>query len=153
MNDSVRLELHRLMIIYGGELTPDQVVKEGRDPASPLHHQFFWDDAIAGHQHRLQQARALLNRYEISYTRPDGSTTKVREFLSVPVGNGERRYIPIHRVVASEALLASVIADFDRLLRHFIQRVENHSDLTVKGRYQKVLDAIHEILEEAFASS
>lgn len=141
----LRQELRRLAEAHGGELTPDQVVNEAADPASPLHNWFEWDDSVAAAYYRLWQARALLNSFEISYTRPDGSTSTVREFPSVQTEQG-RRYRLIERVAGNRESIDSVVADFDRQLRHFAQRVESHGDLRVRGRYQRVLDAIDDLL-------
>lgn len=46
-----------------GRLTPEQVVEDARDPKSPLHPCFEWDDSKAAHQHRLYQARKLVAVY------------------------------------------------------------------------------------------
>lgn len=43
-----------------GNLTPDAVVEAARPKAHPLHHRFEWDDSVAGHKYRLDQARALI---------------------------------------------------------------------------------------------
>lgn len=52
-----------------GNITPDGVVAAARDPDSPLHREFDWDDASAAHQHRLAVARALIR--EIVYVGQD----------------------------------------------------------------------------------
>lgn len=46
-------------------LTPEAVVEEAKNPESPLHHIFDWDDTVAAHKWRLQQARVLINEIEI----------------------------------------------------------------------------------------
>jgi hypothetical protein len=43
-----------------GQLTPERIVEEARQPSSPLHSYFEWDDKIAAERHRLNQARILL---------------------------------------------------------------------------------------------
>lgn len=43
-----------------GELTPEDILKDARNPNSPLHSFFEWDDGLAAEQHRLQQARGLI---------------------------------------------------------------------------------------------
>ena len=49
-------------------LTPDAVVDDARNPKSPLHPHFEWDDAKAGHAHRLYQARRLIASVQVKYT-------------------------------------------------------------------------------------
>lgn len=46
-------------------LTPDDVVAEAQNPASPLHDRFTWDDAEAAHLHRLNEARTLIRGVRI----------------------------------------------------------------------------------------
>lgn len=47
------------------KLMPSAVVKAARDPRSPLHPRFTWDDSKAAHEHRLWQARELIASVEI----------------------------------------------------------------------------------------
>ena len=44
----------------GGRLTAEGVLDAARDEAHPLHGEFEWDDSVAAEQHRLSQARKLL---------------------------------------------------------------------------------------------
>lgn len=48
-----------------GRLRPEDVVDAARDPSSPLHKHFEWDDAAAAHRHRLDQARSLIRRVTV----------------------------------------------------------------------------------------
>lgn len=43
-----------------GQITPTDVVDAARDPASPLHGHFEWDDSAAAEEWRLAQARTLI---------------------------------------------------------------------------------------------
>jgi hypothetical protein len=43
-----------------GVISPEKVVQAARDPKSPLHSRFTWDDTDAAHQYRLVQARNLI---------------------------------------------------------------------------------------------
>lgn len=43
-----------------GRLDPREVVEDARDPASPLHDSFEWDESTAAEQYRLLQARRLI---------------------------------------------------------------------------------------------
>jgi len=144
---SIRRELHRLADLYGGSVTPAQVVSAASDPDSPLRGSFQWDNEIAGREYRLWQARAMLNRYQITYIKPNGTPNTVREFHSIRSA-GQRAYVPVTRVIRRQAMLHQVIAEFDRLLAHFAARVEAHSDLFLKARYRRVLDAINETIAE-----
>lgn len=43
-----------------GRLSPSTVVRAAASEEHPLHPSFEWNDATAAHQHRLNQARAIL---------------------------------------------------------------------------------------------
>src|SRR4029434_7353041 len=51
-----------------GHLHPATVVDDARDPTSPLHDFFEWDDSTAAQQYRLGQARQLIRRVKIQVT-------------------------------------------------------------------------------------
>lgn len=42
------------------------VVEFAKDPATALHKQFIWDDSQAAHQHRLDQARGIIQRFWVT---------------------------------------------------------------------------------------
>ncbi len=47
-----------------GSLTPALIVKDARNPKSPLHNEFEWDDSKAAQQYRLEQARYITRAIE-----------------------------------------------------------------------------------------
>jgi hypothetical protein len=51
-----------------GDLKPVDVVEDARDPTSPLHDFFEWDNDAAAQQYRLSQARLLIRRVKIQVT-------------------------------------------------------------------------------------
>ena len=55
--------LHKLAT--NGLLTPDQVVRDAAKKTSPLHGEFEWDDAVAGHKYRIEQARTLIAGHKV----------------------------------------------------------------------------------------
>lgn len=54
-------ELRRIAEAGGGILKPELVVEAAMPEDSILHDRFEWDDGVAGHQHRLWQARQLIS--------------------------------------------------------------------------------------------
>lgn len=58
----------RLYEIYNrdGVLTPQAVVDEATNPASPLHVAFDWDDTSAAAKYRLIQAGRLIKRIKVT---------------------------------------------------------------------------------------
>lgn len=65
-NPRVVERLHELE--RDGRLQPADVVTDARDPTSPLHSHFEWDDSVAAERHRLSQARTLIRSVKIHVT-------------------------------------------------------------------------------------
>lgn len=53
----------------GGRLTAEQVVEAAKEPDSPLHDQFIWDDAKAAHRQRLDTGRQLIRSVRTEITK------------------------------------------------------------------------------------
>lgn len=67
-----------------GVLRPADVVEAARDPHSPLHKQFVWDDTEAARRFRLAQAAQLIRRVHVVLTTSDAKPVTVRAFVSLP---------------------------------------------------------------------
>lgn len=61
-------ELQRMSKARGGKISPEELVEAARDPGSPLHDFFEWDDAEAAERYRLVQARTLLRMCRLEVT-------------------------------------------------------------------------------------
>lgn len=75
-------ELKRIAAEHGGILQAETVVDCARDPQSPLHGQFQWDDTEAAASWRLHQARMLISRVVVTYEAPKGAVDH-QVFVSV----------------------------------------------------------------------
>jgi hypothetical protein len=81
------------------KLSAPVVVDAAREPSHPLHSRFEWDDTIAGHQYRLQQARELIRSVRIVYKEADetGPEQSVRAYVSL-ANESEQSYEPVNAV-------------------------------------------------------
>lgn len=75
---AVERALHAIAEQHGGNLDPEVVIAAARDPGSPLHTFFTWDQAQAAHERHIDQARTLIRSVRMNVT-----TRNVT--LSVPV--------------------------------------------------------------------
>jgi hypothetical protein len=83
--------LEQLRAEAGGELTPDRVIADARNPNSPLHTLFEWNDSEAAHQYRLVQARALIRAVVVCYRAvPESGARSIVAFVNVK--QGDRQY-------------------------------------------------------------
>lgn len=80
----VGAHLDHLRQHFKGELTPKDVVDDARNPNSPLHSFFEWDDSAAAEQHRLHQARGLIRSVVAIYVQPDEPARRTKAFVHVP---------------------------------------------------------------------
>lgn len=100
-----------------GRLTPDDVIEDAKDPKSPLHGYFEWNDAKAAHAHRLEQARALIRSVKVII---ETETTFIRAvgYVVDPTRRGdEQGYVRLESIV-SEAALArkTLMTEAERVL-------------------------------------
>lgn len=68
MKNTAVVEAIRSLEDTHGRLTPDAVLEAARDPESPLHECFTWNDSVAAHEHRLDQARRLITSVTLQVT-------------------------------------------------------------------------------------
>jgi hypothetical protein len=60
-----------------GKLSPEDVVQAARDPDSPLHSQFDWNDDEAAAKWRLEQARTLIRSVRVVFEVADRQVSTV----------------------------------------------------------------------------
>ena len=106
------------------KLTPQTVVDEARPVDSPLHPYFEWDDNVAAHHWRLEQARHLIKSVKWRYAEPSeaGETPKtVRAFCSVLTDEGHH-FVPTPVVADDPMLRKIVLQDMQREWRQLFKR-------------------------------
>lgn len=132
----VEKELDRLANEYGF-LNPEMVVEEARDPESPLHQHFDWDDSVAGEKWRREQAHQLIIKCRVTVTATGGKTVKVRRYTGVPRPEGPAfDFVPTEKALTSKRDLVieqarmemdalrrkyESLIDFDSLLRETLE--------------------------------
>lgn len=125
---TVGTRLERLRIEAGGELVPEAVVADARDPDSPLHRLFEWNEAEAAHQHRLSQARSLIRAVVVRYrATPEDGPRSIVAFVNVK--EGERRYYTATAVAMSDPerrdiVLRQAWEDFQALRHRYADLAE-----------------------------
>ncbi len=116
------------------ELTPEFVRDEARDPKSPLHDFFEWDDKKAAEQYRIERARYLLRSIAIQIVGPKGEVLETRAFhnVVVPIDSEEqeiRVYRPSELVFSDDGMKSQVV---DHALQELIgwqDRYERYGEL------------------------
>lgn len=69
----------------GGGLNAEDVVLDAKNPNSPLHPFFEWDDTEAAKRHRLEQARLLIRSVVAVYRKDESEgETRMQAYVHVP---------------------------------------------------------------------
>ena len=84
----------------GTEITPELLVELSRDPASPAHDEFEWDDTVAAEKYRTEQARLLIAHIRIIREDEPEPEYKERAFVSAPGCN--HVYVPLKSALGNE---------------------------------------------------
>lgn len=141
-------ELKQLVDDYGC-ITPEAVVKAAENPNSPLHGLFEWDDAIAGHKYRVEQAREVIRSIKLTVTY-ETKTVCVPMYVRDPKRvTSEQGYVTI-TVLASEKDLAraSVKNEFKQAKAALV-RAENIAEyLNVRRQVRAIREKVTEATEQ-----
>ena len=115
------------------ELTPESVVEYAKDRRTTLNGLFEWNDEVAGHKWRLQQARKILNNITVEYVGKNDERKPIRAFVKTTTKKEEYRNIE------------SVVSDAEQysLLLNMAYRELNQT----KNKYQ-TLSEIQELLKD-----
>lgn len=98
-----------------GYLDRPLLVEVAAATTHPLHRYFEWNDEIAGHHFRLEQAGRLIRSFRIIREKSDGSKVGARAFYSVQRPDlAQRVYEPSDSVASDPVLTALVRADMKR---------------------------------------
>lgn len=118
----IRNELRVIGSRCGG-LTPEAVVEFARDPRTALHGEFEWNDGAAAHQHRLQQARQVIQVFVTVLDNGAGKAKPMRVFVSVKRSGKSRVYEQTEQVVTDAQrrteLLSTTIARIEGIITSY----------------------------------
>lgn len=126
---TVERELRTIYEKYHG-LEPEVVVSEAEPMNHPLHASFEWDDSVAGHQHRLHQARALIRSVTVRLVEADEDhgPTDVRAYLPVPNAEGRSVYTASQEIAQSPQLSEFVLTQMERDWRRLRRKWGAHRE-------------------------
>lgn len=133
--DAVREELLSIMKRNRGVLLPADVVTRASNPKSVLHKHFEWDDSEAAYEHRMWQARNLINKVELTIIRKDPKTKReititTRQFQSRKSKRyGGGGYESIEDIMRSPKKRAEMVAQVTYELDAYRERYKDLTEL------------------------
>lgn len=124
----------------GSYFTPDLLVDDGRDPESPLHPCFEWDDAKAADGYRIVQARQVVRSLVVTMEGEKEQPVAVRAFVSVTDDENEGpQYTSIGHAMEEPDLRRQVIAQAQREFEAWRNKYKDYRELaSVFSAYEQL---------------
>jgi len=114
-----------------GYIKPEIFVNESRDPKSPTHACFMWDDTNAANEYRKQQARHIISRIRvIILAGPDNKDVTVQAKVNVINADGVQGYRSILAVMEDPDERSYLMKAALSVLQTFLARFEAFEALT-----------------------
>jgi hypothetical protein len=138
----------------GGDLLDSKMVDAARDPNSPIHGAFEWDDEIAGEKHRIEQA-AWYRRHivvivsERKDPKKEPKKTVRVAYVSVTNSKGERVHRDTVKVMSSEETRVQAIGECLNLLLSIRKRFAHLSDIAALKRIFDTIDGAADTIGRA----
>jgi len=129
--------LEQLEVKPGDYHRTEEVMEVARDPDSPLHRCFEWDDSVAAELHRLNQCRQMLRSIACVIVKNE-KPEKRPIYIHVTDEDGPR-YVNADRVASDERLKKSAVEEALTALGGWRRRFEFIDDLS------PIFEAIDEI--------
>lgn len=134
-NDTIKdkkviLELKRIARGAGGVLKPDEVVKNARPLASPLHKYFTWDDTEAARLCRIAEARDLI-RVTVQYITTGDEKREHRVFVSLTTDREQSGggYRAMAAVLSDAELRTQLLKDALAEMKYFREKYRTLKEL------------------------
>lgn len=143
MNEIQIMELNRIKTQNGGLLSPEKVLHEAEKTNNPLHNFFTWDDSVAAHQYRLEQARQMIR---VCVTVIDGHPEPVRMFVSLKNDrHPDGGYRSTIEILDSQELREQLLQDALYDLKQLQRKYKNLSELVkVFEEVNKFADSVQQ---------
>lgn len=128
-NKLIIQELERISARNGGILKPEDIVNDARNPKSPLHKRFDWNNTKAAYEWRLLQARNLIR--VVVQIIPNGTSEPSRVWVSLMQDQNKKGggYRPLISVLSNEELRRQLLEEALRDMECFSQKYYHLNEL------------------------
>lgn len=135
-------EIQKLFDENGQRIPAEAVVAVAESPLNPLHPEFEWDDSAAAREHRLLQARNLMNSIVVLVPRPKGPPMPTRWTVTVEqpgTGGRKRDYTPMMFALKDVDMRAEVLRTALLELAAFKRK---YADLSELAQVIRVIETV-----------
>lgn len=126
-----------------GRVTPEAVVEAAKPEDSVLHGLFEWNDGVAAHYYRIDQARTLIRSVRVEFRiekRVVRSVAYVHDPLLPPKEQGYRAVVELRR--DPEAARSALVSEFSRVSAHLRRARELATALSLEGEVDELLNEV-----------
>lgn len=110
-------------------VTPSEYVEAARAEDSPLHPTLEWDDMVAAHAHRIEQARGILRNIVVVREGAEGEKPgQIQAFVSIKTDE-RQEYVSTAQIVADDTLRERMLAEALNQLQAWRKRYAHLSEL------------------------
>lgn len=131
-----------------GRLTADEVVSAARDPASPLHRHFDWDNDVAADSWRIEQARRLIRGVKVIVEHDEIRVATPRYVRDAALDGAEQGYVTMEQIRREPANAAALLVyEFGRAVSHCRRSLDIAEVVGVEVEAQKIIASIERLLK------
>ena len=129
LKDAVIRECQNLYATKG-LVKAEDLVAIARDPNSPLHDTFEWDDDVAAQKYREVQARTLIKIVTVELANGNTVPNYVNVKMETPEGKTQRGYVPLSFAMKHESLREQILKEAIKEIRLWETRYKDYSSLS-----------------------
>ncbi len=126
-----------------GRVTPEAVVRAASDAGSVLHDLFEWNDDVAAHYYRIDQARTLIRSVRVEF-RVEKKVVRSIAYVHDPVlpakEQGYRAVTELRR--DPDAARSALVNEFSRVAAHLRRARELATALSLEGEVDDLLNDV-----------
>lgn len=111
-----------------GRVTADDLLAEAKSESHPMHNDFEWDDTVAGHKYRLDQAREIIRTVRVTIIKGKKRVTSVAYVRDPDCKPNEQGYVSVAKV-RTEVELAEEV--FDNEISRIVMAYERAKELAI----------------------
>lgn len=111
-----------------GNLTPDRVIEDARNPKSPLHEYFEWDKDSAHAKYLVIQARELIRSVRVVIERNEHKISVIGYVRDPDAKNGEQGYSSVASIKTDKERAREVLTQELRRAESALQRAYDVAD-------------------------
>lgn len=115
---------------HEGLIKPEALVEQARDPNSPIHHLFEWNDSDAADKYRIHQARQYISHVRIRFVGEQRAPAYVNVRITMADGSHERGYAPLMHVMNNEELKQQALGRALQDLRTWETKYKNLEEIS-----------------------